>query len=93
MPELLRMKGRVLSSLPQPSSDAAEVHLVQALELSRRRGATAWELRIAIDLAELFAGRRRRKAAKLLLQSALGGFVEGSDTADIRAATELLGML
>ncbi|WP_369720632.1 winged helix-turn-helix domain-containing protein [Bradyrhizobium sp. LLZ17] len=93
MPELLRMKGKVLLSLPRPMGEEAEASLSNALELSRRKGAKAWELRSAIDLANLFAERGQGQEAKLLLQSALDGFVTGSETADIRAANEFLETL
>lgn len=93
MPELLRMKGKVLLSLPQPRAEQAEVYLMQSLGLSRRQGATAWELRAAIDLAGLFAERGQREDARRLLQSSLEGFAEGSETADIRAANVLLTTL
>jgi hypothetical protein len=83
----LRMKGRILASLPQPKPDEAEICFVEALELSRRNGAKAWELRAAIDLAGLLADEKK---AKQLLQSALGGFVAGSDTEDIRVARKML---
>jgi predicted ATPase/DNA-binding winged helix-turn-helix (wHTH) protein len=93
MPELLRVKGKVLLSQPQPNRDEAQVEFMQSLELSRRESARAWELRTAIDLAELLAGQQRLNDAKQLLQSVIEGFAEGSDTADIRAATRLLGTL
>lgn len=93
MPELLRVKGKVLLSQPQPNRDQAQVEFMQSLELSRRESARAWELRTAIDLAELLAGQQRRNDAKQLLQSAVEGFAEGSDTADMRAASRLLGTL
>lgn len=87
MPELLRTKGKVLLSLPEPNIEHAEASLLQSLELSRRTGAKAWELRTAIDLARLVADC---KQAKQLLQSALGSFADGSETEDIAAANELL---
>jgi Flp pilus assembly protein TadD len=87
MPELLRMKGKVLLSRPQPNIEEAERHIREALELSRRTDAKAWELRAAIDLATLIADRGE---AKRSLQSALEGFVEGSETADIKTANEIL---
>ena len=92
MPELLRMKARVLLSLPAPNVADVETCLMQSLELSRDKGAKAWELRAAIDLAQLLAGRGR-KDAKLLLQAALEGFAEDSETADIKAASALLATL
>jgi predicted ATPase/DNA-binding winged helix-turn-helix (wHTH) protein len=93
MPELLRMKGRVLLARPKPDADQAEAHFVQSLELSRRKGAKAWELRAAIDLAGLLAERGRREEARRWLQSACEGFAAGSETADIRAADKLLQTL
>lgn len=57
---------------------------------SRSKGAKAWELRAAIDLAEPLVERDRREEAGLLLQSALEGFAERSETADITAANSLL---
>ena len=66
---------------------------MQSLELSRRNGAKAWELRAAIDLAEFLAERGRREEAKRWLNSALEGFAEGSETADIKAADKLLQTL
>ena len=93
LPELLRMRARVLLSLPQPRSDEAESCFTKSLELSRRHGAVAWELRTAIDLAELLAERRRGEEAGLLLRPVLDRFVEGSDTADIRAARQVLEVL
>jgi predicted ATPase/DNA-binding winged helix-turn-helix (wHTH) protein len=93
MPELLRMKGKVLSHQPMPRIEEAEACLMQALDLSRTRGAKAWELRVAIDLAQLLVGRRRPQEARLLLQSARDGFAAGSETEDIRAADALLTTL
>ncbi|WP_340672225.1 ATP-binding protein [Bradyrhizobium ottawaense] len=93
MPELLRMKGKVLSYLPEPRVEGAEACLVQSLELSRGKGAKAWELRAAIDLARLIAERGRRDEAKRLLQSVLKGFAEGAETEDIRIGNELLRRL
>ncbi|MGT2503536.1 hypothetical protein ACVOMS_27515 [Bradyrhizobium guangxiense] len=93
MPELLRMKGRVLATLPEPKAEQAEAYFMQSLDLSRRNGAKAWELRAAVDLAGFVAERGRRDEAKRLLQSVLEGFAEGSETEDIRIGNELLRML
>jgi tetratricopeptide (TPR) repeat protein len=93
MPELLRMKGSVLLSLSAPESAQAEAHFVESLDLSRRTGAKAWELRAAIDLAQLLAGRDRREEAAQLLRSTREGFAEGAETADIERADELLQAL
>jgi predicted ATPase len=93
MPELLRVKGRLLLAIPQPRTDEAETCLAQSLELSRRQGARAWELRTACDLAKLMADRGERDRAHELLQPVLAQFTEGFDTADLKAAEGVLADL
>ena len=60
LPELLRVKGVVLASMPEPRVDEAEANLIRSLEQSRRQGARAGELRTATDLARLMAAQGRR---------------------------------
>jgi len=86
LPELLRVKGRLLHSMPRPSDDEAELCLAQSLELSRRQGARAWELRTAVDLAASLAARGQAESARALLQPVLEQFPEGLDTADLKSA-------
>ena len=93
MPELLRMKGSLFLSKPQPSIDDAETYFMQSLELSRRQGARAWELRTATDWAALLAGQGRSDNAGALLRPVFEQFAEGSDTADLKAAERLLATL
>jgi predicted ATPase len=93
MPELLRVKGSLLLSMPQPSVDDAKMCLMQSLELSRRQGARAWELRTAVDLAKLLANQRQPERARALLQPVFEQFTEGSDTADLKGAERLLATL
>jgi predicted ATPase/DNA-binding winged helix-turn-helix (wHTH) protein len=92
-PELLRVKGGLLLSMPEPSRSDAETCFVRSLELSRRQGARAWELRAAVDLATLWAHEERIKSARALLQPVFDRFEEGSNTADLRAAERLLATL
>jgi tetratricopeptide (TPR) repeat protein len=93
LPELLRVKGNLLLSMPQPSVEEAEICFTQSLELSRRQGARAWELRTATDLAALLADRGRSESAAALLQPVYKLFVEGLETADLKAAERLLAIL
>jgi predicted ATPase len=93
MPELLRVKGGLLVSMPQPRVDDAEMYFMQSLELSRRQGARAWELRTAIDLAGLSVDQGRSDGARGLLRPVFEQFDEGSDTADLKAAERLLATL
>ena len=59
MPELLRIKGGILLAMPPRRVEDAEACFTQSLELSRRQGARAWELRTATDLAALRASQGR----------------------------------
>jgi predicted ATPase len=90
MPEVLRMRGSILLSMPQPSVDEADACFMQSLELSRRQGARAWELRTAVDLAKLWVAQGRFEDARALLQPVFEQFTERPDTADLKAAERLL---
>jgi predicted ATPase/DNA-binding winged helix-turn-helix (wHTH) protein len=93
LPELLRMRGRLLLPMHDVNHEVAEKCFEQSLELSLRQGARAWEIRTASDLAELWAGQGRAPAARALLEPLTGSFVEGRETADLKAATRLLASL
>ena len=87
------MKGGLLLSMPKPSGNDAETCFGQSLELSRRQGARAWELRTAVDLATLRVNQESPESARALLLPVSGQFAEGSDTMDLRAAERLLAAL
>lgn len=93
MPELLRVKGGLLLSLPEPRPDDAKTSFIEALEISRRQGALAWELRTAVDLAALLTRQGEPERARTLLQPVFDQFAEGSHTADLEAARRLLATL
>ena len=93
MPEALRVKGGVLLSLPERQVHAAESCFMQSLDWARRQGARSWELRTAVDLAALWAAQGQRDRARAILQPIFEQFVEGLDTADLKAAEHLLTML
>ncbi len=93
MAELLRVKGGLLLSMPAPRRNDAEICFTQSLDLSRRQGARAWELRTAVDLAGLLAAEGRSESARALLEPVFDAFSEGSDTADLKAAERLLATL
>jgi hypothetical protein len=93
MPELLRLKGSLLLSQPQPGVADAELCFAQSLELSRHHGARAWELRTATDLSTLYAGRGQAERGRAILQPVFEQFVEGADTTDVKAAKRLLATL
>jgi predicted ATPase len=93
MPEVLRVKGNVLLSLPRRRPHDAETCFVQALDWSRRQGARSWELRTAVDLAALWADQGQRDRVQGLLQPILEQFAEGLDMVDLKAARHLLTTL
>jgi predicted ATPase/DNA-binding winged helix-turn-helix (wHTH) protein len=93
MPELLRVKGGLLLSIPQPNIDDAEMNFMRSLELSRRQCTRSWELRAAIDLAALFATQGQSEHGRALLEPVFKQFSEGFNTMDLRAAERLLNSL
>lgn len=90
MPDLLRLKARVLARSGTAQPDEIEALLEEALSCSRRQGALAWELRAAMDLARLQADRNRPADAIAVLEPVRRRFEEGFDTVDLRQADLLL---
>jgi predicted ATPase len=93
MAELLRVKGDVLLSMPEPDQCGAETCFAASLTWSRRQGAQAWTLRTATDLAALRVAQERPEEAYALLHPVFRQFTEGLDTADLQAAERLLATL
>ena len=93
MPEALRVKGRVLLSMPQRRARDAENCFIRSLDWSRRQGARSWELRTATDLAALWAAQGQQERARTVLRTILDEFVEGWDTADLKSAQHMLTTL
>jgi predicted ATPase len=92
--ELLRIKGElVLMLAPRDAAVVAEDYFQQSLELARRQGALAWELRAAMSLARLRHRQRKTSEAGKLLAAVYGRFTEGFDTTDLVAAKALLKTL
>lgn len=93
MPEALRTKGVILLSMPRDSNEGAESCFAQSLEWSRRQGALSWELRATTELAKLALSRGQLKKARALLLPVFDQFTEGFDTADLKAAEQLLSAI
>jgi tetratricopeptide (TPR) repeat protein len=91
IPELLRVKGKLLFSVQ--SSEEAERCLRESLDLARAQGAGAYELRAASDLAVLMADQGHRTEAGTLLREVYNRFTEGFETSDLKAASDLLSKL
>ncbi len=91
-PELRRQRGLIRLDLGNDVV-AAEADLHQALTLARERETRSWELRIARDLARLWAERGERQQALDLLAPVYAWFTEGFDTPDLVEAKTLLDEL
>jgi len=92
--ELLRIKGELLLHKGEYHSvTGAEEYFEKALEVARSQGALFWELRSAMSLARLLAGRDRRGDARRGLISAHSKFTEGFRTADLRNAEAMIAEL
>jgi class 3 adenylate cyclase len=89
--ELHRLEGIALSGLN--NLEEGREALEEALRVARRQHAKAYELRAATSLARLWDEQGRRAEARDLLAPVYGWFTEGFDTADLKEAKALLGML
>jgi predicted ATPase/DNA-binding winged helix-turn-helix (wHTH) protein len=93
LPDLWRARAEIMLAAPQPDLAAAEQALVRARDLARKQSALAWELRATIQLARLWAQRRRAQDARDQLAGVYERFTEGLETPDRKAARRLLDEL
>jgi predicted ATPase len=90
LPELLRLKGIILSSRRSPDPDSGEEYLLEALQLAGRQSALAWQLRTASDTARLWLAKKRSMDAHNVLAPVYGRFTEGFQRPDLIEARGLL---
>jgi hypothetical protein len=89
--ELLRIKGELLLLRGgSGAAAAAEDDYRQALGWACRQGALSWELRAATSFARLLRDQNRSAEAIALLAPIYNRFIEGFDTADLKAAKALI---
>jgi hypothetical protein len=93
LPNILRVKADILSSMPEPDVPAAEDCLLRSLELARRQTALSWELRAAMSLARLRREQGRGQDGRNVLATVYGRFTEGFGSYDLVAAKRLLDEL
>lgn len=91
LPEVLRIRG--LLNLRLGETEAAERDFGASLDLARRLGALAWELRTTTTWARVMAERGDRHAARDRLAAVYARFGEGFSTPDLREARALLDAL
>jgi predicted ATPase/DNA-binding winged helix-turn-helix (wHTH) protein len=90
-PEILRKHGEyLLLRADAAAGEAAEREFRRAMDLARRQGALAWELRGAMSLARSWIGQGRFAEARELVAPLYGRFDEGLETADLRAARAIV---
>jgi predicted ATPase len=89
LPELLRLKGAILSS-SRGDMRAGEEWLLQSFRLAEKQSALAWQLRTASSLARLWFATGRIEDARSVLISVYRRFTEGFACPDLRAAQQLL---
>jgi predicted ATPase/DNA-binding winged helix-turn-helix (wHTH) protein len=93
LPELMRMRARILASMSQPDRASAVDCLNEAIAVAREQSALALQLRSATDLARLLAECGEREQARRVLCSVYDCFTEGFDTADLKVARDTLAEL
>jgi tetratricopeptide (TPR) repeat protein len=90
LPELLRLKGVILSSRPRGEWRSGEECLLESLRLAGQQSALAWQLRTASDIARLWLARERTEDAHNVLAPVYARFTEGFDRPDLNEARALL---
>jgi tetratricopeptide (TPR) repeat protein len=89
--ELQRLEGIAFSGLNRP--EEAQNSLAEALRISQKQQARAFELRAAMSMARLWRNQGKREEARELLAPVYGWFTEGFDTRDLKEAKVLLDEL
>ena len=88
--ELHLIKGELLMRQAASNLQQAEICFNQARVVARAQNGKSLELRAAMSLSRLWQRHGKRKEARQLLAEIYGWFTEGFDTADLKAAKELL---
>jgi predicted ATPase/class 3 adenylate cyclase len=89
-PELLRLRGELLSLVPSNNRDLAERAFQEALACAREQKCRLLELRAAVSLGRLWAISGELQQAQELLAPIYAEYTEGFDTADLKDAKTLL---
>ena len=91
--ELLRLKGELLLGQSDPSVQAAEQCLCEALKIAQDQHAKMLELRAATSLARLWRKLNKVDEAKHILHSVYSKFTESVDNLDLIEAKTVLEQL
>jgi predicted ATPase len=88
--ELYRHKGDLLLALDEENQAEAEACFHKAIEVARRQSARSLALRAVMSLSRLWQQQGKQEEARQMLFDIYGWFTEGFDTADLKAAKDLL---
>jgi len=88
--ELFRLRGEMIAAR---DADAARADFQRALDTAQRQGAGLFELRTAVNFAQLLAVSGEAARARSLLASAFAKVSEAGETRDGREASALLAEL
>lgn len=89
--EILRRTGTLaLEKHGRDAAPDAERWFQKAVAVATRQHARSWQIRAATDLARLWNSAGRQDASRALLIPIIESFTEGLDSADLRAARDLL---
>jgi non-specific serine/threonine protein kinase len=93
VPEILRVKGRLLALRGPDRTTSIENLLRQAMTQARAQKAAYWELSAATSLAELLRSQRRDAEAHAVLSPVYDRFTEGFSASRVQQAKALLDRL
>jgi predicted ATPase len=89
-PELLRLRGELLSLAPSNNRELAEEAFQEALACAREQKCRLLELRAALSLGRLWAIRGEPQQAQQLVAPIYAAYTEGFDIADLKDARTFL---
>jgi predicted ATPase/DNA-binding winged helix-turn-helix (wHTH) protein len=93
VPALLRVKGLILASRSHGDHPEAETSFLSAIDWAKRQSATLFELKAAMDLAELLLKQRRVPEAYKYLSAVLDRIPAGIVSPDHKRALQVLNRL
>jgi len=93
LPEIHRIKGKLLLAGSANGRDSAEAAFAEALSIARAQQAKLLELRASMSLARLWRDQGKVQQARELLAPVYGWFTEGFDTLDLKEAKALVAQL
>jgi tetratricopeptide (TPR) repeat protein len=88
-PALMRVKGLILASRSHEDYFEAEANFLSAIDCAKRQSATLFELKAAMDLAELLLKQRRVPEAYKYLRAVLDRIPAGIASPDHKRALQI----